>query len=179
MSDNGKRAGVPKDLFAAEPEFAQGHFQKSHAQNVPVRKSLRLKANARKMSCGDMKMREKCEHVPEGTGTRVRVFHSIPMSPPVVVRARVRSDVPLLWSYRREVGVSDKSGKNLKIVASRFAIATVSRQGHSEVPVGQPSKPSPVGPVREITGPRAYPRNQQPPGVVLDGISSNIPSQLV
>ena len=36
----------PIYLFAAEAEFAQGHFSKSHAQNVPARKSLRRIASS-------------------------------------------------------------------------------------------------------------------------------------
>jgi hypothetical protein len=119
---------LPIDLFAAQAEIAQGHFPKSHVPDVPPLKSLRRKTHARNVPAGTSKCTAYGVMTP-GTGTRVRIFHSIPMSPPVVVWARSHFDVPLLWSYRREVGGVGKirqESQNCCLVVRRFRTAKTS-----------------------------------------------------
>jgi hypothetical protein len=43
------------DLFAAQPEIAQGHFPKSHVLDVPALKSLRHMAHAQNVPAGTKK----------------------------------------------------------------------------------------------------------------------------
>ena len=69
------------DLISAEAEFAQGHFPKSHAQNVPMRKSLWFKANAQKMSLRGHENARKMRACPLGdrdTSAHFSLYANVP-----------------------------------------------------------------------------------------------------
>ena len=90
-----------------------------------------------------------------------RLFGKIPKfsiranAPSKALVQRVHFDVPLLWSYQRQVGGVEKFLKESRNCCIGVRDRQASRQGRPVAPVGQPSNPPPVGPVREISGPRA------------------------
>jgi hypothetical protein len=118
-------ARPPIYLFAAEAEFAQGHFPKSHAQNVPVRKSLRYMANAQKYPCGDTEMRA----CPWGTGTRVRIFLQCPCP---------------MWYGRRAEQLAACRETSIRLLAAhalRCALFWLERRRFRELRIGPHSSP--------------------------------------